>query len=147
MADRAREQRSIKASLAACIDAITDFERYPLWASDIKAVRILSTDAEGRASSVEYRVGAMGRSTRVVLKYDYSDLPDLLSWKLIDGDSVRAFDGTYTFTERGPDHTDVHYEIAVDLVMPIPRFIKRRAERIVRRSAMDELKSYLENRS
>lgn len=143
MTDQATEHALIEAPRHQVIDALTDFEHYPNWAPDVKDVRILDRDSEGRGRTVEYRVAALGRSTRVQLRYDYSALPDRLTWQLVSGDVVRRFDGHYVLLERD-NLTDVLYTVTVDLAVPLPKFVKDRAEAKIRRMALPELKAVLE---
>lgn len=127
MTDRAAQTTSIAASPERCWAVALDFERYPEWARDVKEARVIARDAEGRATQVEFRASALGRSTHYTLAYDYSDAPARLEWHLVDGDIMRAIDGAYSFVavEGG---TQVFYEIAIELVIPLPGFVKRRAE-------------------
>jgi hypothetical protein len=76
---------------------------------------------------VDYRVAALGRSTSYSLKYDYSQAPKSISWHLVQGDIERAIDGEYRFEIAG-EATKVTYLLSIELIVPIPGFIKRRAE-------------------
>jgi len=144
VSDEAIEQAVVAASRDSCIEVLLDYERYPVWAAEIKAARVLTTDEAGRGELVEYRVGGLGRSARLVLRYDYSELPDRLSWRLTDSDVLTAFDGAYDLAPVDDERTDVRYQIRVDLRVPIPSFVKRRAEVRVRRTALPELQAVLE---
>ena len=42
------------------------------------------------------------------------------------------------------DATEVAYELAVDLIIPIPGFVKRRAEGRIIKTALSELKARVE---
>ena len=126
-----------------CFAIASDFENYPQWASDIKEVTVLERDANGRALKVEYRASALGRSTHYTLTYDYSEAPQRLSWSLVEGDIMRAIKGAYTF-EAVVEGTRATYEMAVELVIPLPGFVKRRAEvRIL--NTLKELKTRSES--
>ena len=125
---------------------MTDFEAYPSWARDLKAITIAETDADGRPSLVEFRAAAMGQSFKYVLRYDYSNLPDHLSWVLESGEKLRQLDGSYRFEPDG-DGTRVHYELAVDLSIPLPGIIKRRAAGMIMGTALKELKKAVESRT
>ncbi|MEK7292201.1 MAG: hypothetical protein AAB088_02030 [Actinomycetota bacterium] len=61
------------------------------------------------------------------MAYDYIDAPRRLSWTLVAGDIMRSIRGAYTF-ETVPDGTRVTYDLAIELVVPLPGFVKRRAE-------------------
>jgi len=145
MADQASQHITIAAPPERCFAVATDFERYPEWAKDVKEATVLARDSEGRATHVEYRTSALGRSTHYTLEYDYSAAPKSMSWRMVHGDIMRELDGAYVFepsttTEAG---TDVTYTLSIELVVPLPGFVKRRAEvRIL--NSVRELKARVE---
>jgi len=145
MAERATEQIRIDAPSERCFEVILDFERYPEWAGDIREVEVVERDEESRGTKVAYRAAAMGRSARYTLEYDLSDAPHAVSWKLVEGDIMRVLDGTYTFDPEG-DGTLVTYQLEVELVIPMPGFIKRRAQGKIMSTALRELKKHVESR-
>lgn len=149
MVDQATQRTTIMASPQRCFDAAVDFERYPRWARDIKEARILAKDRGGRAVDVEYRVTAMGRSTTYTLRYFYGSDPLRIAWRLLRGDATSRLDGEYTFMGVGDDTetTEVSYQLAVELAVPLPGFVKRRAESRIMQTALDELKAYVEARA
>jgi uncharacterized membrane protein len=145
MAELTREQITINASVDQCFATLTDFEAYPEWASDLKAVTVIDHDDQGRGLVVEYRAAAMGRSTTYRLKYDYEDAPNRIGWELESGDLERELDGYYQLTTGdAPGTTDVVYELAIDLKLPLPGFVKRRAEARIIKTALPELKARVE---
>jgi uncharacterized membrane protein len=105
-----------------------DLQRYPEWAKDIKSVTVHSSDDEGRPAEVEFRTSALGRSTHYTLRYDYSNAPKQLGWTMIEGDIERSIDGAFVFDPTDDGRTHVRYDLAIDLVVPLPGFVKRRAE-------------------
>jgi ribosome-associated toxin RatA of RatAB toxin-antitoxin module len=125
--DQATETERIAASPARCFEIAADFERYPEWARDVKEANVLERDAQGRATKVEFRASALGRSTHYTLAYDYTQAPERISWTLVDGDIMRVIDGAYTFVAEGGG-TDVTYSLKIELIVPLPGFVKRRAE-------------------
>lgn len=106
----------------------TDIERYPEWAKDVKDVIVRTRDDQGRPLEVEFRTSALGRSTHYTLAYDYSQAPQVLAWSMIKGDIMRAIDGAYHFSPSADGGTEVRYDLIIDLVVPLPGFVKRRAE-------------------
>lgn len=143
MADSVSEHTSISAPPEVVRSVLLDFEAYPEWAKDLKAVEILETDAEGRGHEVRFRAAAMGRSTSYTLEYDYSD-PDRVAWKLIEGDVTRKLDGYYELKASGGG-TDVTYELEAELIVPLPGFVKNRAQGRIMHTALAELKSRAES--
>ncbi len=103
-------------------------------------------DDQGRATAVEFRASALGRSTHYTLGLRLLGRPEKLSWQLVHGDIMRAIDGAYTFAPSAtdPGSTDVVYDLSIELVVPLPGFVKRRAEvRIL--NTVKELKARAES--
>ncbi len=143
MIDQATETEHVAASPERCYELAVDFERYPEWARDVKEANVLERDTHGRATKVEYRASALGRSTHYTLAYDYSQAPERLSWSLVEGDIMRVIDGAYSFAPNGAG-TDITYSLRIELIVPLPGFVKRRAEvRILH--TLKELKSRAES--
>jgi ribosome-associated toxin RatA of RatAB toxin-antitoxin module len=145
MADEANEQIHVDAEPARCFALASTFEDYPVWAKDVKEATVLARDERGRGTRVEYRAAAMGRTVRYVLEYDFADAPDAFSWSLAEGDMLRALDGRYAFTPDG-DGTRVEYQLRVDLSIPLPGLIKRRASGLIMGTALRDLKRVVEAR-
>ncbi len=143
MAETATETITIAAPPDQVWAIATDLERYPRWAHDVKDVVITARDGEGRPSQVEFRTSALGRSTHYTLQYDYADAPRQLAWTMVKGDIQRSIDGAYRFEPTPDGGTLVHYDLAIELVVPLPGFVKRRAERRIL-NAIREMKAFAE---
>jgi uncharacterized protein YndB with AHSA1/START domain len=143
MAETASDTITIAASPDEVWAIATDLERYPQWARDVKDVLITSRDADGRPSQVEFRTSALGRSTHYTLQYDYSQAPQALAWTMVKGDIQRSIDGAYRFEPTADGGTMVQYDLAIELVVPLPGFVKRRAERRIL-NAIKEMKAFAE---
>lgn len=142
--EHATEFLTVAAPPAACLAIAVDFDRYPDWAPDIKEATVLERDPQGRGTKVAFRAAAMGRSASYVLEYSYPD-ERTMSWKLVEGDIMRALDGVYRFADGVDNTTDITYELSVELVVPIPGFVKRRAEGKIMGTALRELKHRVES--
>jgi uncharacterized protein YndB with AHSA1/START domain len=143
MAETATETITIAAPPEKVWEIATDIERYPIWTHDVKDVVVTSRDDDGRPSEVEFRTSALGRSTHYTLAYDYSKAPNTLSWSMIKGDIQRSIDGAFIFEPLPDGGTHVQYDLAIELVVPLPGFVKRRAERRIL-NAIKELKAFAE---
>jgi len=134
MADQATERIVIAAPPQRCWDEALDVERYPEWAGDIKEVTVLDRDAEGRGTRVTFRAAAFGGA------------PNRLAWELLEGDVMRRLDGSYEFlaVDGDPDSTEVVYDLVVEMLIPLPGFVKRRAESKIMNTALRDLKSRVE---
>src|SRR3546814_2824332 len=127
---------AIAASPERILETLLDFDAYPSWARDLKGVTVESRDESGRGEEVTFRAAAMGRSTSYTLRYDHSDDGSRLDWELLRGDIMRRLDGSYVLTPvtGDGDRTLVTYHLDVELVVPLPGFVKRRAESKDRKS-------------
>ena len=143
MTDEAHEHMAVAAPPGRCWGVATDYESYPDWARDVKEVALLERDDDGRGKRVEYRVAGLGRSIHYVLEYDFSEAPAAFSWHLVEGDVLRRLDGRYGFEAEG-DGTRVSYDLAVDISIPLPGLLRRRAAGMIVGSALRELKKEAE---
>jgi len=128
MAETAFQTITIDAPMEKVYGIAADFESYPEWAKDVKEATVRARDDQGRPTEVEFRASALGRSTHYTLSYDYSEAPKVLGWKMLRGDIMRSIDGAYTFAETPAGNIEVRYDLAIELVVPLPGFVKRRAE-------------------
>ncbi len=148
MIDQATERIEIDASPEACFAIATDFERYPDWASDVKEATIVVFDDQGRGGDVAFRVAAMGRSSSYTLRYSYGSNPLRMSWRLIEGDVMERIDGEYEFVGNDNGSScEVGYYVSVAMLVPLPAFVKRRAEAKILHTALDDLKNRVESTS
>jgi ribosome-associated toxin RatA of RatAB toxin-antitoxin module len=146
MADQATQQIVVGASPQRTWEVLTAFDEYPTWATDLKAAEVVTRDDDGRPLDVAFRAAAMGRSTSYVLRYDYARAPDVLAWRLVEGDITRKLDGRYELApvDGDAESTQVTYHLEVDLLVPLPGFVKRRAEGRIVTTALRSLRAHLE---
>jgi uncharacterized membrane protein len=143
MADEARESIHVEAPPEQCYAVAIDFDRYPDWATDVKAIEVLDRDAEGRGTRVRYEISALGKTIGYVLAYDYADAPGGFSWELEKADYLKRLDGSYRF-DAADGGTRVGYVLSVDVTLPLPGFMKRAAAGMIVDNAMKQLKRYVE---
>jgi len=142
--EQVTERAIIRGTPEHCYEVLTAFEAYPEWAADIKSVTVDERDDQGRAVQVTFRAAAFGRSTSYTLRYDYHAAPAELSWTQVAGDLTRRLDGSYELVSSGDGATEITYNLVVDLKVPLPGFVKRRAEGRIMGTALRELKSRVE---
>lgn len=138
----------MNAPIEVCFAVGVDVAAYPDWVEDLRSVEILTTDDDGRPDTVRFEAEALGRMTSYVLAYDLSDAPRVLAWSLVSGDLTREIEGCYRFEDAtdgaGQPATAVRYDLTIDLAVPLPGFVKRRAEDKIVRSALDRFKNRAE---
>jgi ribosome-associated toxin RatA of RatAB toxin-antitoxin module len=145
VAEQATERMVVAASPARCFEVSADIASYPSWAADIKAVTIDERDDEGRPSLVTFRAAAFGRSTSYTLSYDYSEAPEVLAWVQTEGDITNKLDGRYVFAPSADGGTEVTYHLEAEMKVPLPGFIKMRAQSRIMSIALRDLKARVES--
>ena len=124
---------------------IANFAAYPQWASAVRATEVLGEDAPGRASLVRFTLDAGVVKDTYVLGYDW-DGDAGVQWHLAEpGSVISAMDGGYVLADRG-GATEATYELTVDLRIPMPGLLKRRAEKTIIDTALKGLKNRVESR-
>ena len=146
MIDRLKVSRVVNADLDRCHSLVADVESYGSWVSDLREVSVQGRDEEGRVTEARFRVAAMGRSASYSLLYDYSESPAVIKWELASGDIIKRLDGSYRFSgvAEEPQQTEVTYELAIELAIPLPGFVKRRAEGRIAHAALDDFQAKVE---
>ncbi len=146
MIDKLKVSRVVNADTEACHALVANVESYGSWVSDLREVSVGARDEQGRVTEATFRVAAMGRSATYSLLYDYSDSPTLIRWELASGDIIKRLDGSYRFESLVDDanQTEVTYELAIELAIPLPGFVKRRAEGRIAHAALDDFQSKVE---
>ena len=135
----------IAAPREAVMAVIADFAAYPQWASAVRATEVLGERPAGRASQVRFTLDAGMVKDTYVLGYDW-DGDAGVQWHLAEpGSVISAMDGGYLLADRG-EATETTYELTVDLRIPMPGLLKRRAEKTIIDTALKGLKNRVESR-
>ena len=93
MAELATERMIMRASPAHCYEVVTDFERYPDWAHDIKGVTVLERDDEGHTILCQAEADARVRTIKSTVRYTYN-APTTLAWRQEKGE-LKSVDGRW----------------------------------------------------
>lgn len=144
MSDSSSSTISIDAPLASVTEALFALEKYPEWSSSIKSAEAMARDDQGRITKVKMSIDAGMMKDRVILDYDWSGAPTHLSFSLDDADLLTGMDGSYTIKGIDEETTEVTYELAVSLSMPIPAMMRQKAEKATIDAALAQLKATLE---
>ena len=142
MADQATSSISINAPKAEVMAVIADFKAYPDWSGQIKAVSVDETGPDGRATKVTFTLDAGVIKDDYTLAYTWHG-DDRVDWTLVKSKALKSQVGSYILAESG-GKTDVTYELAVDLNIPMLGMFKRKAEKVIMDTALKELKKRVE---
>ncbi|QKW35170.1 SRPBCC family protein [Actinomadura sp. NAK00032] len=144
MADRTRSSITVKAGKAEIMAVIADLEAYPRWASGIREFTVQETGEDGRALRGRLTFDGGPFSDTVGLAYTWEG-DDRVSWELVEpGTVVTGLHGTYALAEEG-GATEVVYELAVDVRIPMIGMVKRKGEKRIIDSALKGLKRRVES--
>jgi len=144
MAARTSSRIVIGAPRAAVMAVIADFAAYPHWASAVRAADVLAHE-DGRPSRVRFGLDAGVVKDTYVLGYEW-DGDASVRWHLAEpGSVISAMNGGYLLADQGGG-TETTYELTVDLRIPMPGLLKRRAEKTIIDTALKGLKNRVESR-
>jgi len=143
MADRTESSIVINAAPAQVMAVIADLASYPEWSDGVKSVEVLTEWEDGRPGDARFVVDAGVIKDTYELEYDWDD-DRSVTWKLVEGQMLKALDGAYTLTENGDGSTTVSYQLAVDVSIPMIGLIKRKAEKVIVDTALHGLKERVE---
>ena len=143
MADKTTSSIAIAVPREAVMAVIADFGAYPQWATGVRSTEVLDRNADGRANRVRFSLDAGMIKDSYVLGYDW-DGDAQVSWELAQaGSVVSEMSGAYRLANRGGT-TEVRYELAVGIRIPMIGMFKRRAEKMIIDTALKGLKSRAE---
>ena len=128
---------TIEATPDEIMDVLVDLESLTDWSSAHQKVEVLERDDEGRPTKSRQVVKVVGVNDDQVL--DYTIYDDGVGWTLVSSKQQRAQEGRYTLTPNG-DATDVHFELTVDPVVPLPGFLVKRGAKGLMETATDGLR-------
>ncbi|MGK5729880.1 SRPBCC family protein [Streptomyces sp. URMC 124] len=151
MAEHTSSSITIEATPAEVMAVIADFGRYAEWTGEVKQAEVLEKDEQGRATQVRLVLDAGAIKDDHVLAYSWSEgtAPNgesSVSWSLVKSQMLRQIDGSYSLQPAaGGKHTEVTYQLTVDVKIPMLGMIKRKAEKVIIDRALDGLKKRVES--
>ena len=128
------------------MDVIADFPAYPQWAAALRSAEVLETGPGGRASRVRFTLDAGVIKDSYTLAYSW-DGDRQVTWRLAEaGAVVTEMTGGYLLSDAGSG-AEVGYELTVDVRIPLPGLLKRKAEKMIIDTALKGLKARAESLS
>ena len=125
------------------MDVIADIGSYPEWVKEYKETEVLDADAEGYPRTARLVLDAAVLKDTMVLEYEWPADRKSVRWWLVSSSLLKALDGEYRLVPKGSG-TEVTYELAVDLMIPMIGLLKRKAERRLTDTALKDLKNRVE---
>jgi ribosome-associated toxin RatA of RatAB toxin-antitoxin module len=144
MAERTESSTIINATPAQVMDVIADLASYPEWSDGVKSVEVLTEYEDGRPADAHFVVDAGAIKDSYSLEYDWEE-DRSVTWRLTEGQMLKALDGVYELTDNGDGTTTVVYQLSVDVSIPMIGLIKRKAEKVIIDTALRGLKERVES--
>lgn len=143
MADKTAQTIFIDADPATVMDVIADIGSYPDWVAEYKETEVLEVDDDDYPRTARLVLDAAVLKDTMVLAYVWPADHASVTWSLVSSSLLKALDGAYRLKPNGSG-TEVTYELAVDLVIPMIGLLKRKAERRLTDTALKDLKKRVE---
>jgi ribosome-associated toxin RatA of RatAB toxin-antitoxin module len=144
MASQTTSNITVSAPAVAIMNVIADLGAYPEWTASVREVEVLSTFDGGRPETARFVLDAGPVKDEYSLAYVW-DGDRSVTWSLVKGNLIKALDGSYTLSETSNDSTEVTYQLAVDIAIPMLGLMKRKAEKVIIDTALKELKKRVES--
>lgn len=146
MSDLTQSTIVIDAPPADVLDVIADIAGYPEWTGAVKQADVLETGDRGLPAQARFVLDAGAIRDTYTLAYTW-DIDDAgvgaVSWTLVESTVLKAMDGSYEL-QPVDDGTAVRYALTVDLRMPMLGMLRRKAEKVIIDTALNELKKRVE---
>ena len=136
----------IEAPIETCFEAITDYETFPTWQGAVVDTEVLDWDSTGRGKRVRLFIDAKVRKVDYTLDYSY-DEPERIEWDFVEGNGINGADGHYLFEDLGNDRTRATYKLGLEVGIPLPGPVARRAHKTTLKGSVDDLKKEAERRA
>ncbi len=143
VADKTAQTIYIDADPSTVMDVIADIGSYPDWVAEYKETEVLEADEAGYPKVARLVLDAAVLRDSMVLAYEWPADHNSVTWSLVSSTLLKSLDGAYHLVPKGSG-TDVTYELAVDLVIPMIGLLKRKAERRLTDTALKDLKKRVE---
>lgn len=143
MAEKTTQTIYIEADPDTVMQVIADIDSYPEWISEYKEAEVQEKDADGNPKTARLVLDAAVLKDTMVMAYTWPADRQSVSWTLTSSSLLRSLEGSYRLAPKGSG-TEVTYELAVDLAVPMLGLLKRKAERRLIDTALKDLKKRVE---
>jgi len=146
MADTSTQSIVIDAPPERIAEVIADFARYPEWVAAVKSVEVIEEYEDGYASQVRFALDSGPVSDEYTLRYEYAEDLTRIEWSLVAPSKMqKQQDGSYDITANADGTSTVTYSLAVELSISMLGMFKRKAEKVIMDTALNELKRRVES--
>lgn len=136
----------IEAPIETCFEAIVDYESFPEWQRAVVDTDVLDRHKNGLGKRVRLVVDAKVRKVDYTLDYRYQQ-PTLIEWDFVEGNGINDADGNYSFEDLGDRRTRATYKFGLEVGIPLPGPVARRAHKQTLKGSVEDLKEEAERRA
>ena len=127
----------VEATPEQILEVIADVEATPTWSPQYKKAEIIESYDDGRPKQVKMTIKTAGITDDLLVEYVWTD--HSAAWSLLSATSLKSQEGRYTLTPDG-DKTKLRFDIEVDLLIPLPGFLLKKAMKGAMETATDGLR-------
>jgi uncharacterized protein YndB with AHSA1/START domain len=135
---RASREVVFEAPPEAILDALADIDAVPTWSPLHKQAEVVDRYPDGKPRHVRATFKMMGITDKEDLEYHWG--PRWMVWDAKDTFNQQGQHVEYILTPEGENKTRVRFDIILDLAAPIPRFLTKRAKKILLDIATERLR-------
>ncbi len=136
----------IDAPIETCFAAIIDYETFPSWQGAVVDTEVLDWDKQGRGKRVRLFIDAKVRKVDYTLDYRYEQ-PERIEWEFVEGNGINDADGHYLFEDLSGGRTRATYKLGLEVGIPLPGPVARRAHKSTLKGSVEDLKREAERRA
>ena len=136
----------IEAPIETCFEAIVDYESFPAWQGAVVSTEVIDRHKDGLGKQVSLVVDAKVRKVDYTLDYRY-ERPTRIEWDFVEGNGINDADGHYLFESLGDDRTRATYKLGLEVGIPLPGPVARRAHKQTLKGSVEDLKREAERRA
>jgi hypothetical protein len=143
VAVRASREVVFDAPPEAILDVLADIDAVTSWSSLHKSAEVIDRHPDGKPHHVKATLKIMGITDKEIVEYNWGD-----RWMVWDSSQTAAQRGLhveYNLTPEGEDRTRVRFDVIVELVVPVPDFLIKRAKQQVLEVATENLRRRVES--
>jgi uncharacterized membrane protein len=127
---RGEKSTEVAAPIDEVYAVLVDVDDYPRWQSDVKSVKVLERDDQGRPLVAEITQDAKVRTLTVRVRYTHH-APREMTWRLDGKADVKAMDGAWRLEDLGGARTRATYSLSVDPGMALGLLLRGPVEQKV----------------
>ncbi len=102
----------VEAPIEACWALAVDVASAPEWQSGLEGMKVLDTDAQGRATKCETSSDIKVKVVKTIVRFSYQE-PNRVAWSQEKGD-LKSLDGAWELEDLGGGRTKVTYTLEGD---------------------------------